>query len=87
MAGYINFGVAPAISERIFKAQPDKGTIIVVGAGLAGAFPQRKRSSSECMHLASPTCMFDWIRLLVRTGLVTNHLPWGSASTASRKLP
>lgn len=36
-AGYINFGVAPAMSERIFKKPPARETIIVIGAGLAGA--------------------------------------------------
>ncbi|GMH38451.1 hypothetical protein BSKO_06335 [Bryopsis sp. KO-2023] len=34
--GYINFGVAPAITDRGLKADHNKGTVIIVGAGLAG---------------------------------------------------
>ena len=33
-AGYINFGIAPALKPDL--QQQDKGTVIVVGAGLAG---------------------------------------------------
>lgn len=33
--GYINFGVAPAVKERI-PAEPSKPSVIVIGAGLAG---------------------------------------------------
>lgn len=48
-AGYINFGVAPAMSERIFKTPAKRGTIIVIGAGLAGVrpFPSSLRSSID----------------------------------------
>lgn len=35
-AGYINFGVAPAISKRALGAQQEHGSVIIVGAGLAG---------------------------------------------------
>ncbi len=35
-AGYINFGVAPAIAKPALDTPQTKGTIIVVGAGLAG---------------------------------------------------
>ena len=35
-AGYINFGVAPAIAKRALGAPQDKGSVIIVGAGLAG---------------------------------------------------
>ncbi|KAF3615706.1 Lysine-specific histone demethylase 1 -like protein 3 [Capsicum annuum] len=33
--GYINFGVAPAIKDRI-PAEPSKPSVIIIGAGLAG---------------------------------------------------
>lgn len=36
--GYINFGVAPAITERGLRTEHKKGTVIVVGAGLAGTY-------------------------------------------------
>ena len=35
-AGYINFGVAPAIAKRALGTLPDRGSVIIVGAGLAG---------------------------------------------------
>lgn len=35
-AGYINFGVAPDLIARALKTAPTRGTVIVVGAGLAG---------------------------------------------------
>ena len=34
--GYINFGVAPDIAEKALKADDTNGTVIIVGAGLAG---------------------------------------------------
>jgi hypothetical protein len=39
--GYVNFGVAPAIKERIPK-EPTRSTVIVVGAGLAGLAAARQ---------------------------------------------
>ena len=36
-AGYINFGVAPAIAKRALGAPQERGCVIIVGAGLAGA--------------------------------------------------
>lgn len=39
--GYINFGVAPAIKEKI-PAEPSKPSVIVVGAGLAGLAAARQ---------------------------------------------
>ena len=35
-AGHINFGVAPAIARRALGAPQERGSVIVVGAGLAG---------------------------------------------------
>jgi hypothetical protein len=40
-AGYINFGVAPAIKERVRTGGP-KATMIVIGAGLAGLAAARQ---------------------------------------------
>lgn len=34
--GYINFGIAPEITEQALKADDTKGSVIIVGAGLAG---------------------------------------------------
>ena len=34
--GHINFGVAPAIAKRALTAPAERGSVIVVGAGLAG---------------------------------------------------
>ncbi|KAI4347689.1 hypothetical protein L6164_008477 [Bauhinia variegata] len=39
--GYINFGVAPAIKEKI-PAEPSKPSVIVIGAGLAGLAAARQ---------------------------------------------
>ncbi|KAK4367070.1 hypothetical protein RND71_014950 [Anisodus tanguticus] len=39
--GYINFGVAPAVRERI-PAEPSKPSVIVIGAGLAGLAAARQ---------------------------------------------
>ncbi|XP_021715914.1 protein FLOWERING LOCUS D-like [Chenopodium quinoa] len=39
--GYVNFGVAPAIKER-FPIEPSKGSVIVIGAGLAGLAAARQ---------------------------------------------
>ncbi|XP_021911135.1 protein FLOWERING LOCUS D, partial [Carica papaya] len=39
--GYINFGVAPAIKERI-PAEPNKSTVVIIGAGLAGLAAARQ---------------------------------------------
>lgn len=39
--GYINFGVAPAVKERI-PAEPSKPSVIVIGAGLAGLAAARQ---------------------------------------------
>ncbi|KAF7112859.1 hypothetical protein RHSIM_RhsimUnG0185600 [Rhododendron simsii] len=39
--GYINFGVAPAIKEKI-PSEPSKPTVIIVGAGLAGLAAARQ---------------------------------------------
>ncbi|KMT17612.1 hypothetical protein BVRB_2g035630 isoform A [Beta vulgaris subsp. vulgaris] len=39
--GYVNFGVAAAIKER-FPAEPNKGTVIIIGAGLAGLAAARQ---------------------------------------------
>ena len=36
-AGYINFGVAPAIAAEALETPQTKGSVIVVGAGMAGA--------------------------------------------------
>ena len=43
-AGYINFGVAPDIAAKALETPATRGTVIIVGAGLAGtskasAFP------------------------------------------------
>lgn len=35
-AGYINFGVAPAIAEEALGTPQTKGAVIVIGAGMAG---------------------------------------------------
>lgn len=35
-SGYINFGVAPALLAKAAKIPDDQGSIIIVGAGLAG---------------------------------------------------
>ena len=35
-AGHINFGVAPAIAKRALAAPQERGSVIIVGAGLAG---------------------------------------------------
>ncbi|WOL07398.1 hypothetical protein Cni_G16139 [Canna indica] len=42
--GYINFGVAPAIKEKI-PAEPTKVNVIIVGAGLAGLAAARQLMS------------------------------------------
>ncbi|XP_009606244.1 protein FLOWERINGUS D [Nicotiana tomentosiformis] len=42
--GYVNFGVAPAIKERIL-AEPSKGRVIIIGAGLAGLAAARQLMS------------------------------------------
>ncbi len=34
--GYINFGVAPAIWKRALDTPDTRGTVVVVGAGMAG---------------------------------------------------
>ncbi|CAO2817968.1 unnamed protein product [Amaranthus hypochondriacus] len=39
--GYVNFGVAPAIKER-FPVEPTKGSVIIIGAGLAGLAAARQ---------------------------------------------
>ncbi|KAK9913180.1 hypothetical protein M0R45_037004 [Rubus argutus] len=39
--GYINFGIAPAIKEKI-PAEPSKPSVIVIGAGLAGLAAARQ---------------------------------------------
>ncbi|OMO65559.1 Amine oxidase [Corchorus capsularis] len=39
--GYINFGVAPAIKEKI-PAEPSKGSVVIIGAGLAGLAAARQ---------------------------------------------
>ncbi|KAA8534435.1 hypothetical protein F0562_031952 [Nyssa sinensis] len=39
--GYINFGVAPAIKEKI-PAEPSKPSVLVIGAGLAGLAAARQ---------------------------------------------
>lgn len=38
-AGYINFGVAPDIAAKALKTPATRGTVIIVGAGLAGNVP------------------------------------------------
>ncbi|MCD7455404.1 hypothetical protein HAX54_028053 [Datura stramonium] len=40
-SGYINFGVAPAIKDRI-PAEPSKPSVIIIGAGLAGLAAARQ---------------------------------------------
>lgn len=35
-AGYINFGVAPAIAEEALGTSQTKGSVIIIGAGMAG---------------------------------------------------
>ncbi|KAK9699617.1 hypothetical protein RND81_08G185200 [Saponaria officinalis] len=39
--GYVNFGVAPAIKER-FPVEPNKASVIIIGAGLAGLAAARQ---------------------------------------------
>ncbi|KAM5555930.1 protein FLOWERING LOCUS D [Rosa sericea] len=39
--GYINFGIAPAIKEKI-PAEPSKPSVIIIGAGLAGLAAARQ---------------------------------------------
>ncbi|KAG1354995.1 lysine-specific histone demethylase 1 [Cocos nucifera] len=39
--GYVNFGIAPAIKEKI-PAEPTKPTVIIIGAGLAGLAAARQ---------------------------------------------
>ncbi|KAJ8434349.1 hypothetical protein Cgig2_019976 [Carnegiea gigantea] len=39
--GYVNFGVAPSIKERI-PGEPSKGGVIIIGAGLAGLAAARQ---------------------------------------------
>ena len=43
--GYINFGVAPAIAKRALAAPQERGSVIVVGAGLAGGLPSSLSTS------------------------------------------
>ena len=38
-AGYINFGVAPAIAQEALGTPQTKGSVIVIGAGMAGERP------------------------------------------------
>lgn len=35
-AGYINFGVAPAIAKEALETPQTRGSVIVIGAGMAG---------------------------------------------------
>ncbi|CAL9088975.1 unnamed protein product [Musa textilis] len=42
--GYVNFGVAPAIKERI-PTEPTKANVVIVGAGLAGLAAARQLMS------------------------------------------
>ncbi len=35
-AGYINFGVAPAIAKDALETPQTRGSVIVIGAGMAG---------------------------------------------------
>lgn len=51
--GYINFGVSPELLERQEIHGKPKGTVIVVGAGLAGVARTAARAISACFHLAS----------------------------------
>ncbi|OIT08256.1 PREDICTED: protein FLOWERING LOCUS D-like [Nicotiana attenuata] len=39
--GYINFGVAPVVKDRI-PAEPSKGSVMIIGAGLAGLAAARQ---------------------------------------------
>lgn len=41
-AGYINFGVAPEILEQNRLNGEPRGTVIVVGAGLAGMYKESR---------------------------------------------
>ncbi|KAK9814743.1 hypothetical protein WJX72_010741 [[Myrmecia] bisecta] len=41
-AGYINFGIAPHLLERAEQTPQDRGTVIVVGAGLSGMAAARQ---------------------------------------------
>lgn len=36
-AGYINFGVAPEIAATALGMSQKKGSVIIIGAGMAGA--------------------------------------------------
>ncbi len=36
-AGWINFGVSPALIKRSLELPETQGTVVVIGAGLAGA--------------------------------------------------
>ena len=42
-AGYINFGVAPKIVARALAQPRTQGSVIVIGAGLAGAALEKYR--------------------------------------------
>ena len=35
-AGYINFGVAPAIAQEALETPQTKGSVIIIGGGMAG---------------------------------------------------
>ncbi|EIE24819.1 hypothetical protein COCSUDRAFT_36098 [Coccomyxa subellipsoidea C-169] len=41
-AGYINFGVAPDIAAKALKTPATRGTVIIIGAGLAGLSAARQ---------------------------------------------
>lgn len=49
-AGYINFGVSPAIAKRTLGGGQERGSVIVVGAGLAGAFLSASLGMSSISH-------------------------------------
>lgn len=51
--GFINFGVAPGVSGKQQTEQGSKGTVVVVGAGMAG-----KCSSSLSRNIACSTITF-----------------------------
>jgi len=68
--GYINFGVSPELIARSLAAPADKGHVIVVGAGLAGARalgpagrPRRRRPSHARTALAHPARLNGAARL------------------------
>lgn len=44
--GYINFGVAPGIHAAMLATQPTRGTVIIVGAGMAGLAAARQLRAS-----------------------------------------